>query len=99
MFQEGLCGKPQNANEPPCQDIEMSEYAERDPVAEELARRAREIDRLTQQLKTVPIVERSAYRQEELDAIREDGRKQGYQEALNDMKKQLEALQEKRRNT
>jgi len=63
-------------------------------IAAELAFRDAEIERL----KHVPLIERLAYRRQELDTVREEGRKQGYQQALNEMKKQLEALQEKRRN-
>jgi uncharacterized protein YbcI len=102
----------------------MSEYAERDPVAqgdyytrhvlamtreglrgksqiaEELAFRDMEIARLNGMLseKSETVVYRASNRQQELDTVREEGRKQGYQQALNEMKKQLEALQEKRRN-
>jgi hypothetical protein len=36
-------------------------------------------------------------RQIEIDQLRAEGFKQGYQQALNDMKKQLEELQQRRR--
>jgi len=70
-------------------------------IAEELAFRDMEIDYFKKRLfaERDPIVERASNRQQELDTVWEEGRKQGYQQALNDVKKQLESLQEKRRNT